>query len=40
MYAIEKNINRKIGKEVENKGSKDNAILQTMKQNIVLDGDS
>ena len=31
MYAIEKNINRKIGTEVENKGPKNKAILQTIK---------
>ena len=40
MYAIEKNINRKIGTEVENKGSKDNAILQTMQRKGVLDSGS
>ena len=40
MYAIEKNINRKIGTEVENKGSKEKAILQTMHRKGVLDGGS
>ena len=40
MNAIQICIGDENGTEVENKGSKDNAILQRKKQNVVLDGDT
>jgi hypothetical protein len=40
MYAIQICIDDENGTELENKGSKDNAILKWKQQNVVLDGDT